>query len=317
MGFLPIRLSTLKGSIQLGFDVYVQLPHKLLLFARGDDDIEDHRIKSLKKKKVRKLYIHDDQESFYQQYIDRCLQETMNDDSISVEDKAGIVVGAGEATAERIYEDPHSKKSYDAAQSTATNLIQALGQNDAILKGIFDHKIEEGHDTLDARMQKHALNTSSLCISFAEYQKCERASVELLGVAGLFHDVAYSQYAAEDKYLFGKEMKDMEANELTKYKEHPKIGAEILQDKDFANKAIIELIMSHEEKLSGNGYPQKLQTLTKEQEILSICCFYDRELTLLGKSREAVFEDFSLNQIGNYNLETIKAFKSFVKKAGL
>ena len=317
MGFLPIRLSTLKSSIQLGFDVYVQLPHKTLLYARGEDDLEDHRLKSLKKKKVRKLYIHDDQESFYQQYIDRCLQETMNDDSISLEDKASMVVGAGEATAERILEDPHSKKSYDAAQNTATNLIQALGQNDAILKGIFDHKLDESQNTVEARMHKHAVNVSSLCISFAEHQKCERSSVELLGVAGLFHDVAFSQYTDDEKYLFAKEIKDMEASELTRYKEHPKIGAEILQDKDFANKTIIDLIMSHEEKLSGNGFPQKLSALSKEQEILSICCFYDREVTMLGKERNAVLEDFNINQLGNYNLETMKAFKTFVKKAGL
>lgn len=317
MSYLPIRVSTLKSEIKLGFDVYVQLPHKILLYVRGDDDLEGHRIVYLKNKKVRKLYINDSEEVSYQNYIDRCLDEAMKDDRISLEDKTDLVVGAGEATAERIYEDPHSKKSYDAAQSTATNLISVLAQNDELLKGIFDKKLEEGNDTPDALMQKHSVKTSSLCISFAEYLKLPKASVEYLGVAGLFHDVAYSQFAEEKRELFFKEISEMEAPDLTLYKEHPATGGEILQDKDFASKEVIDLILSHEEKRGGNGFPNKLNALTVDQEVMSICAFYDREVTCLGKTRDSVLEDFALNQIGNYDLEMIKKFKSFVKKAGL
>ena len=316
MGYLPIRLSTLRPEIKLGFNVYVQLPHKVLLYARSADDIEVHRIGYLKKKKVRKLYIDDGEESQYQEYIDRCLNAAMNDENVSLDEKADIVVGASEATAERIHEDPHSKKSYDAAKSTASNLISVLAQSDEILKGIFDHK-GDGESTDDYKMQKHSVNTSSLCISFAEFLGLEKASVEFLGVAGLFHDVAYSTSEDETKKLFLKEVSEMSASELTAYKEHPKKGGEILQDKEFANAEVIELILSHEEKRGGNGFPNKLKNLSPEQEVLSICAFYDREVTCLGKERDAVLEDFNVNQLGNYDLEVMKKFKSFVKKVGL
>ncbi|MBT4791923.1 MAG: HD domain-containing protein [Halobacteriovoraceae bacterium] len=317
MGYLPIRVSTLKSDIQLGFDVYIQLPHKVLMYVRGDDDIEPHRIGYLKEKKVRKLYIADADEGMYQEYIDRCLNEAMSDDSVSIDEKADLVVGAGEATAERIYEDPHSKKSYDAAQTTAASLISVLGQNDELLKGIFDHALEDENASDEAIMQKHSVNTSSLCISFAEFLSLPKDSVEFLGVAGLFHDVAFSQFEGTDKKLFFKEIGDMEVSDLTRYKEHPKIGGEILQDKEFASAEVIGLILAHEEKRSGNGFPNKLNTLTPEQEVLSICALYDREITCLKKTRDDVLEDFSMNQIGNYDLSIIKKFKSFVKKAGL
>ena len=316
MGYLPIRLSTLKSELKLGFNVYVQLPHKILLYARGDDDIETHRIGYLKRKKVRKLYINDNEESLYQDYIDRCLSAAMSDDNVSLEEKADLVVGASEATAERIYEDPHSKKSYDAAQSTATNLINVLGQSDEILKGIFDHK-GDGDVTDEYKMQKHSVNTSSLCISFAEFMEMDKASVEFLGVAGLFHDVAYATCEDTTKPLFFKEVSEMSAAELTAYKIHPKMGSEILQDKEFSSPEVIDLIISHEEKRGGNGFPNKLSNLTPVQEILSICAFYDREVTCLGKERDAVLDDFNINQLGNYDLNVMKKFKSFVKKAGL
>ena len=317
MGYLPIRVTTLKGQVKLGFNVYVQLPHKVLLYARSTDDIEEHRLKYLKNKKVRKLYINDTEESLYQDYVDRCLMSAMSDDSVSLEEKSSLVVNAGEATAEKIYEDPHSKKSYDAAQNTATNLINVLAQNDEILKGIFDHKIEEGNDSHDTRMHKHAVNTSSLCISFAEYLGLPKPQVELLGVAGLFHDVAYSQFTEEEKPLFFKPMADMEASELTRYKEHPEQGAKILQDKDFASPEIMDLILIHEEKRNGNGFPNKVMSLETIQEVLCIAAFYDREITCFGKERDTVLEDFNVNQLGNYDLDMMKKFKAFIKKAGL
>lgn len=317
MGYLPIRLTTLKGQIKLGFNVYVQLPHKVLLYAKSDDDIEDYRLKYLKKKKVRKLFIEDSEESKYQDYVDRCLNAVMSDDSVSIEEKSSLVVNAGEATCEKIYEDPHSKKSYDSAQNTATNLINVLAQNDELLKGIFDSEVDEDNDNFDARMQKHALNTSSLCISFGEFLGLPKDKVEFLGVAGLFHDIAYSQYEEGDKALFFKRMADMEPTELTKYKEHPKVGGNILQDKEFASPEVIDLIMIHEEKRNGNGFPNKISSFTPVQEVLAIAAFYDREVTCFKQKRDDVLEDFSINQLGNYDLETIKKFKSFIKKSGL
>lgn len=316
MGYLPIRLSTLRSEIELGFNVYVQLPHKILLYARAIDDLENYRIGYLKKKKVRKLYINDSEEAKYQDYIDRCLNATINDESVSLEEKADLVVGAGEATAERIYEDPHSKKSYDAAQNTAASLISVLGQNDELLKGIFDHQ-GDGESTDEYKMQKHSVNTSSLCISFSESLGLAKESIEFLGVAGLFHDAAYTTYDETEKKLFFKEVSQMSAPELTSYKEHPKRGGEILQDKEFASAEVIDLILAHEEKRGGNGFPNKLPNLTAEQEVLSICAFYGREVTCLGKERSAVLDDFNINQLGNYDLEVMKKFKSFVKKAGL
>jgi response regulator RpfG family c-di-GMP phosphodiesterase len=317
MGYLPIRVTTLKGQVRLGFNVYVQLPHKILLYAAGMDDIEDHRIKYLKKKKVRKLFIDDSQESLYQDYVDRCLTNVMSDDSVSLEEKSSLVVNSGEATAEKIYEDPHSKKSYDAAQNTATNLIGVLAQNDELLKGIFDSKVDADNDTHDTRMQKHSLNTSSLCISFGEFLGLPKDQVEVLGVAGLFHDVAYSQYNDDEKELFFKRVADMENAELTRYREHPEQGSVILEDKDFASRAVIDLILIHEEKRGGNGFPNKLKSFEPVQEVLAIAAFYDREVTCFGVDRDSVLEDFSINQLGNYDLEMIKKFKLFIKKTGL
>lgn len=317
MGYLPVRVSTLKASIELGFDLYLQLPHKTIKYISSQYDIESDQIANLKSKKVRKLFIDDTEEVKYQEYIDRCLDATMNDDSLSVTDKANVVVGAGEASAERIMADPHSQKSYNSAQSTANKLIDVLGKNDEILKGIFDHKLDEESDTQEARMHKHAVNVSSMCISFGEYLKLPKEIIEALGVAGLFHDVAFGQVEDNIKALFFKPLENMEASEMTAYKEHPKIGGEILQDKEFASPDVINLILTHEERQGGSGFPNKIPKLELHQEVLALACFYDQQVTCFGLDRNEVLKELAISQLGNFELNTINKFKEFLNKAGL
>lgn len=317
MSFLPIRLSTLKGGIKLGFDAYIKLPHKMLMYVKGDYDLEQERIDSLKAKKVRKLFVHEDQEENYQEYIDRCLADAAENPNVSGADKAKIVSGAGEATAERIYDNPESKRSYIAAEGTSHSLMQVLKANDEILLELFNHGEKAENKDQDSLMHRHSVNTASLCISFGEFMQLEAEQVKNLGVAGLYHDVAYGKSNGDVKNLFFREMDQMALEEQKIYKTHPELGASYLQEKDFASPEVLDLIRTHEEKNQGNGFPQGLQQLSPVQEIISICAFYDRQLTCFGKKREEVFEDFSLNQLGNYDLNTIKKFKSFIKKSGL
>lgn len=314
---LPVRVKTLKQDITLGFGLYLQLPHKTIKYIHEEDSIAENQISNLKTKKVRKLYINDEDEPKYQEYMDRCLNDAMNDESVSIEDKASMVSGASEANAERIMADPKSQKSYTTAQSTASKLIDVLASNDALLKGIFDHKIEEGTEDKDALMHKHAVNTSSLCISFAEFMGINKSITEALGVAGLFHDVAYGHMPENVQELFFKPLTDMNAEELTAYKEHPKLAAEFLQDKEFASKDVIELILVHEERQGGNGFPNKTPKLELHQEIMALCAYYDQRITCFNEDRTEVLKDLVVSQLGNFELTTINKFKEFLAKAGL
>lgn len=314
---LPVRVSTLKKDVRLGFSLYLQLPHKTIKYIHDEDSIEQEQIKNLKSKKVRKLYIDDADEPKYQDYMDRCLNEAMNDDSVSVEDKAGMVTDASEANAERIMTDPKSQKSYTTAQSTASKLIQVLASNDEFLKGIFDHKAEDGTEDKDALMHKHAVNTSSLCISFSEFLKMDKPITEALGVAGLFHDVAYGHMPSDVQSLFFKPLSEMNSEELTAYKEHPKQAAEFLQDKEFASKDVIELILIHEERQGANGFPNKVPKLELHQEIMALCAYYDQRVTCFNEDRSEVLKDLVISQLGNFELNTINKFKEFLTKTGL
>lgn len=311
--FLPVRLKTLKADLSLGFQLYLQLPHKMILYAVEDSILEQSRMDALKSKKVRKLYIKDSDEKKYQEFIDKSLSHVMEDANASIEDKANVVGESSESSAEQIFEKPAEKGSYLTAQSTSQNLIKYLSANDKLLKGIFSRKLSEEDTSPDTLMHKHAVNSASLIIGFAEFMQVDKSLVEIMGMTGLFHDIAFTLYDEQYKQTFFKRLEDLSANELTKYKEHPRLGVELLQDKDYASKELIDYILNHEERLGGNGFPSKVQKLSKEQAIINLCIHYDRYLTCLGMSMSEVFEDINLNQIGNFDLELIKKFKEFLK----
>lgn len=312
MKYVPVRLTTLKSQIPFTFDVYVKLPHKYLLYVRNGDDIESESKKRLKKKKVKKLYIEDSDEEAYQQYLDKCLESYMDDPNASVDDKASFGSGVAENASDDVYDKPQTEESYNKAKRASNTLVKMLSSNDEVLKTILS-RAEQGEGTNLDKLKAHAVNSSSLAIRFGEFMGLGAKQLEELGTAALYHDIGYTETSEEGQKLFFQSIEGADVASLSAYKEHPRKGAEMLQDKPFADEVVLDLILTHEEKLQGGGFPQKLEKLTLMQEIHSLCCYYDRRITLLGATSDEVLEDIMVEQLGAYSLETMKKFKKFLQ----
>ncbi len=307
--FVPIQLSTLVGNVPLSFDVYIKVAARCIHYIRSGDDIETDRLKSLKKKKVRKLYIEDQDEPKYQGFLDSLLSSS---DSLNSDQKASLVSGVTENASEVIHKDPRSQTAYTTAEKAANNLIDIISKNQEVLLAILKRD-GKGDGTQASMMHAHAVNVCSLAVSFGEEIKLSRPQLANLGIAALFHDVGYAMMKEEEQALFFKDVKAMTLQELNAYKQHPLIGAEALQDKAFASAEVLGLIVIHEERVNGTGFPKGVNSLTPIQECLSLCCLYDRQVTCLGLDPNIVINDLMVNHIGAFNLETLKKFKEFMK----
>lgn len=309
ISFVPIQLSTLVGDVPLTFDVYIKVDDRCILYVRTGDDIETDRLKSLKKKKVRKLFIAGSDEPKYQGFLDSLLLST---EKLNSDQKAGLASGVAENASELIHKDPRSQTAYTTAEKAANNLIDIISKNQDVLLSILKRD-GKGDGTQASLMHSHAVNVCSLSISFGEELKFSRSQLGTLGIAALFHDVGYAMMKESEQALFFKDIKLMTPSELTSYKQHPLIGAEALQDKPFANAEVLGLIATHEERINGTGFPKGNNALNPVQECHALCCLYDRQVTCLGLDPETVINDLMVNQIGGFNLETLKRFKAFMK----
>lgn len=315
MNYVPIRLSTLRALENLDFDIYVPLPEKHLLYVRKGDFFEEDQMARLKRKKVRKLFIRAQDEGLYQAYIDKNLNSLAERSDINNVEKASIFVSSVETEVEKVYSDPTNRKTYFKAQNIAKNLINIMAKNEGILKDILAVSPDAKDHSLQDKASIHATNTASLAGSFGEYQKLSKEDVELLTLAGLYHDVGFSQYNEDGQKSFFKPFKELSSQDQVLFMDHPRLGAELLQDKDFANPKLIDLIYSHEERNGGNGFPKKILKLSPLQEVLAITALYDSYVTYYGMDQKKALEEMALNQMGNFDFKTLTSFKNFMQKS--
>jgi HD-GYP domain-containing protein (c-di-GMP phosphodiesterase class II) len=308
MNLISVRLSTLKPGMIIPFDLFIRVGSSHLHYLRAGDDLDQDRFDTMVKKGAKRLYIEADKEELYHRYLDDQLAK-INPDPI--EAKTSLAREASDQSADSVISSPGVIKSYQMAQSSTEILKRVLSGNSQMLKDlVLQEKFTNA--TLTQKMKRHMINTASIAIKFAQHFSSD-IDLNKLGVAAFYHDVSFTQYSPMDQLLFFKELSSMTPEQLTTYKTHPQKSAMLLQDKGFAEREVIDLIMTHEEKISGNGFPGKLTKLSPAQQVLSLSAFYDREITCLEKAAPAVQADLMISQLGNYELSLLKSFATFVK----
>ena len=55
MTYVPIRVSVLRGDQKIGFDAFLEVNSKYILYLRKGDSFEGARLDRLKEKKVKKI----------------------------------------------------------------------------------------------------------------------------------------------------------------------------------------------------------------------------------------------------------------------
>jgi HD-GYP domain-containing protein (c-di-GMP phosphodiesterase class II) len=310
--YLPIRIKTLKSDVSLGFELFLQLPHKYVLYINPEDTVNQERLDSLKDKSVRKVYIKDTDEPLYQNFMDKALDHLMNKKEVDVKEKAQMIGDYTEDACEQIFADPNSKRSYQKAQDTTKKLAGYLLENDKLLKNMLDRPPEEGDEAIEAIMYRHSVNSASLTIGFCDFFGLDSETIELMGLAAIYHDIGFTQFTGGDQELFLKSVKDMTKDEMKIYQEHPKVACEIIQDKDFVTKEFLELIHMHEERSNGSGFPQGAKKFSYEQEVLNLCVHFDREVTCLNRNPSDVLKELEENLDKLFTKELLSKFLKFM-----
>jgi len=317
MIFVPIRISTLKSEVPFVFDLYLKLKEKYILYIRKGDDIRSIRLSKLKDKKVRQMFIPEEQEIEYQNYLDQTLTEAAHNVMMSSEEKAHVANSYATQAADQIQQDPGSKKSYAKAQKAAKGIVDILTKNNDVLKTIFKNNLPEGQEGNGELLIKHSINVATLAVKFGEMNKFKNEVLENFGMAGLFHDVGLTKLGLQAVELMFKPYESFDTADWSIYKKHPVEAFAVLQDKEYASKEILDLIKLHEEKKSGEGFPEGITKISLEHQAFNLCCHYSRQVICLRIPPAEVMKNLMLNDIGNYELKTLNLFKEMLQKEGL
>jgi len=115
---------------------------------------------------------------------------------------------------------------------------------------------------------QHSLNVSILSIGFARFLGFSEQQIEEIGIGALLHDIGKVKI---DKNLLDKEdsLSDKEMQQLCM---HPQYSYRILQKKTDLPPSVIDIAVSHHERLGGQGYPRglKAEQISRRVQVVSI-----------------------------------------------
>lgn len=308
--FTPVRITTIKAEREVPFPVYIHFKEQYLEYVKPGMSIEKDKYKKLRRQKITKFYILDEHEGSYQEFLDSFLEQTLNSDSASVEEKTEAVTGQSETALDRMSEDPGNETSFDMTRKAGKNLQKLIFENPEALSRVF------GQDSDTSPVIQHSINVAVLSIKFAQQKKISEEEIDYLSTAALMHDIGVMQFEKEAQELFNKPKSELAPNEKIKYYEHCKGIVQLLAERPYINEQVIALIEAHEENLQGSG-PLKKAKLTPAQEILSLVNAYDKKILTKGITPAVAIKELMIDELGNYNLELLNEFQSFLKEQKL
>lgn len=317
MIFVPIRTSTLRSNTELSFELFIKIEDRYVLYIKNGDPISKERFDNLKTKKVRQLFIPADQENIYQDFLDNFLKEASQNVMMSSQDKADVVCSASAQTTEQIYKDPSSERSYQKATKAAQNIVDIVAKSEDVLKSLVLNNIPTGAEGQSDILIRHSVNVSTIAARFGEVLGLDNEVLQLYAKGGIYHDIGISLLPKRALELLFTADKNFTEPDWEVYQKHPQEAINALQGKDFVQPQLINLILHHEEKKSGNGFPGKLKDITMEESIFNLCCYYSRRVMCLRNSPEEVLATLMAEEVENYEMSLLQKFKTFLKDEGL
>ena len=311
MAYTPLRIRTVKPSRELTFDLFIFFKDQYIIYANRGSEIEEEKYGKLKKQKIAKFYIDESDEMNYQKFLDALLNETMNSETATTEEKVNLVEGACGTAVERMQKDPESETSYKMTENAARSLRQCISDNPEALKEIFGKKVEE-----EDLLIKHSLNVSALSMKLGQKMNLNEEELDEIAVAGLLHDIGLMQMDQEARDLFKKNRKDLKPDERLLYGAHVKDCMAVLAEKPYVNKKTMNLILNHEEVKSGDG-PNKKTQLSQSEYILSLVNIYDKMCITTEMTPKEVIKEILIEELGNFELDLLNKFKSVLTEEGL
>lgn len=125
----------------------------------------------------------------------------------------------------------------------------------------------------DSYTYSHSINVAAIAVVFGEYLGLPRKDLQLLGVAGMLHDIGKTAIPSR---IINKRAR-LTGREFDEIKRHPFYGHKILERNGSIPQKVCRAVMEHHEKFNGSGYPNALTegNISVFGRILSLADVYD------------------------------------------
>lgn len=304
------RLIT-EGS-QIDFNLFLPDETKTVmsLFLQSDTAVDGTA--KVKLREIEGLYISEENEALYQEYVTRHLQSIARNSDIPTDQKAKIVYEKATETIDAMFKNPESLENVKSAQDIVHSTLEMILNDDSAVESLM--KIT-AHDYYT---HTHSLNVSIYTLSLGAFLGITGKDLETLGMAAVLHDLGKSKIDYEIINKNGK----LTNEEFDQMKRHPAFGHEIALHLGIDDERVLSGIRHHHEKVRGGGYPDNLQgdQISYFARIIGVCDVFDALSTKRSyKDPMTSFESLLLmkQQMSEHlDMDIVNAFIKMLHKQG-
>ena len=223
--YVPIKLASLRLNALKEFDLYLQVRDrsttKFILYLYKQKPFTDEARSNLVNKGISTLYITTEDVDKYQQYIEANLDAIVEDNSISVEEKAKVVYNSSTYLAEKVFENPRSEfiGRYRDVVGHLTNLILSDEEAKKSLMLITSH---------DYYTYTHSVNVGvfGLALTKELFAKQTQHNFQKIGAGFFLHDIGKYNIPISIINKAGP----LDDGEWKTMRDHPLVGYELLEE---------------------------------------------------------------------------------------
>lgn len=258
MSYISIRVSTLRGDQKIGFNTYVKINDKMILYLKQGDSFEGPRLKKLKDKKLRQMFILTEEEQKYLNYLKLNIESAYDDKSTTaIGTRAEIIQGSQQGNVEAIFENAQDVNSYNKTKEDAGKYVQFILNTSGAANALLNI------ENTDQSLAHHGVSVSTLAVALAKrLNMTDEKKIQLMALGALLHDFGHSIQPID----LGMPFKSMTPENQKIWREHPRLGAENVRDTKHFDPIVLNIILQHEEKINGTG---PLKMLEKNQDPLA------------------------------------------------
>ncbi|MBB3913967.1 HD-GYP domain-containing protein [Rhizobium fabae] len=155
----------------------------------------------------------------------------------------------------------------DQVAPVISSVSKSLDQNPSVFMSVTRLKSKDEVTFL------HSISVSALMILFSRHLALDEHTVQMLGTAGLLHDVGKIDIPLE---VLNKEGR-LDEDEMNLIRRHPEKGHVILSRQEDMPEIVLDVCLNHHERIDGKGYPHGLSgsQVSLHARIATICDVYD------------------------------------------
>ncbi|MDR1647852.1 MAG: HD-GYP domain-containing protein [Zoogloeaceae bacterium] len=225
--------------------------------------------------------------------------------------RARKICGAARESVTSMFQEARMGKAIDPAQTIALvqDISSSMTRNPGALVSLARLK------TADNYTYMHSVAVSALMIALARQMHFSDEDVHDIGLAGLLHDIGKMKVPLEILNKNGK----LSDEEFDLMKTHPTQGYTILKESGTVSAKVMEVCLSHHEKIDGTGYPNHTRgdAITPFARMGAICDVYDA-ITSVRPYKNGWDPAESLHRMAEWHGHLdMYLFRAFVKSLGI